>query len=435
MAPLVLIVQPKLMLETNHVLHIELSTDCASDVIEQLSPGLATLVHRTITSTSDLTHALQEKNWGAIVCGKILPTADTLHLIFANLPGMACQIRLDADNTLRLPYVSEGCFALLGVVPLELELHPELLLDMLHPEDRDTFYKSMQGSIAQPTPWNWEGRIVLPPDGEIKWVNLRATRREADSHGTVWEGFMVNITHNKLAEQEIKTSRRRLRELSSHVENIKEEERKRIAHDIHDEIGVLLTALKMDMAWLAQRLPQGSSALHEKVQAMTDLLDTASSSANNLVHSLRPAFLDCFGIAAAIEIEAREFTKRTGIPCRITKSDNDIELPGEQSIALFRVFQETLSNIMKHAAAKQVQIEILKTEKCVDLVVSDDGKGFDETARNKPHSFGLRGIQERIKHLGGDVRIASEPGEGTQLTICVPLDDAGGSCKYQQALF
>lgn len=423
------------MPETNHVLHIELSTNCASDVIEQLSPRLATLAHRTVTSTSDLTHVLQEKNWDAIVCGNILPAADTLHLIFANLPGMACQIRLDADNTLRLPYVSEGCFALLGVVPLELELHPELLLNMLHPEDRDTFYKSMRESIAQPTPWNWEGRIVLPPNGEIKWVNLRATRREANSHGAVWEGFMVNITQNKLAEQEIRASRQRLRELTSHVENIKEEERGRIARDLHDEIGVLLTALKMDMAWLAQRLPQGSSALHEKVQAMTDLLDTASSSANSLVHSLRPAFLDCFGIVAAIEIEAREFTKRTGIPCKITKLDDEIGLPGEQSIALFRVFQETLNNIMKHAAARQVKIEILKAEKCVDLTVSDDGKGFDEASRNKPHSFGLRSIQERIKHLGGDVRITSEPGRGAQITVCVPLDDTGGSCKYQQTLF
>ena len=423
------------MPETGHVLHIEVGANCPRDVVEQLSPRLSTLAHRTITSASDLTKALTEKNWDAIVYSDTQLATDTLHLFFANLPGMACQMRLDADNLLRLPYVSEGCFALLGVAPLEIELHPELLLDMLHPEDRDTFYKGMRESIVQPTPWNWEGRIVLPPDGEIKWVNLRATRRETNSLGAVWEGFMVNITQNKLAEQEIKTSRQRLRELSSHVENIKEEERGRIAREIHDEIGVLLAALKMDLAWLAQRLPQDDSLLRDKAQAMSDLLDTAGSSANNMAHSLRPGFLDCFGIVAAIEIEAKEFTKHTGIPCEITKSDNDIELPGEQSIALFRVFQETLNNIMKHAAAKQVRIEILKTRKCVDLAVSDDGKGFDETARNKPHAFGLRGIQERIKHLGGDVKITSEPGKGTQITVCVPLDNAGGSCKYQQILF
>ena len=419
------------MSEPGRVLHIELDADCDPDVIKQLSPRLSTLVYRTITGTSGLTQALQENHWDAIVCGNTPPGTDTLHSFFANLPGMACQIRLDADNLLHLPYVSEGCFALLGVAPLEIELHPELLLNMLHPEDRDMFHKSMQESITQATSWNWEGRIVLPPDGEIKWVNLRATRRETGSHGTIWEGFMVNITENKLAEQEIKMSRQRLRELSSHVESIKEEERGRIAREIHDEIGVLLTALKMDLAWLAQRLPQDNSTLHEKIHVMADLLDTAGSAANNLVHSLRPAFLDCFGIVAAIEIEAKEFTKRTGIPCTIIKSDNHIELPGEQSIALFRVFQETLNNIMKHAVAGKVQIEILKVGKCVDLAISDDGKGFDETARNKPHSFGLRSIQERIKHLGGDVSITSKPGKGTRIAVCVPLDDANCSHEYR----
>ncbi|MDO8753352.1 MAG: PAS domain-containing protein, partial [Anaerolineales bacterium] len=204
------------MSEPGRVLHIELDADCDPDVIKQLSPRLSTLVHRTITSASGLTQALQENHWDAIVCGNTPLRTNTLHSFFANLPGMACQIRLDADNLLRLPYISEGCFALLGVAPLEIELHPELLLNMLHPEDRDMFHKSMQESITQSTFWNWEGRIVLPPDGEIKWVNLRATRRETDSHGTIWEGFMVNITKNKLAEQEIKTSRQRLRELSSH---------------------------------------------------------------------------------------------------------------------------------------------------------------------------------------------------------------------------
>lgn len=419
---------------TGRVLHIELGADCARDVVEQLSPRLSTLVHRKVMSMPDITKVLQEENWSAIICGNNLQATESLHLFIANLPGMACQMRLDADNILRFAYVSEGCSALLGVAPPEIELHPELLPGMLHPEDRDTFHKSMQESIAQSTPWNWEGRIVLPPDGEIKWVNLRATRRETGSHSIVWEGFMVNITQNKLAEQEIKTSRQRLRELSSHVENIKEEERGRIAHEIHDEIGVLVTALKMDLAWLTQRLPQDDSALREKAQTMSNLLDKASFSVNGLVHSLRPGFLDCFGIVAAIEIEAKEFAKRTGVPCKITKPDNDIEISGEQLITLFRVFQETLNNIMKHAAAKQVQVEILKTGKCVDLVVSDDGKGFDETARNKPRSFGLRGIQERIKHLGGDVRITSEPGKGTQIAVRLPLGDADCSREHQQTL-
>ena len=421
------------MSESSHVLYIELGADYAPDVVAQLSPHLSTLVHRKVTSASSLSAVLREKKWDAIVGGNNPATTDALHLFFANLPGMACQIRMDADNTLHLPYVSEGSFALLGITPLELELHPELLFGALHPEDNDAFYKGMQASATQSTTWNWEGRIVLPPAGEIKWVNLRATRRETGSHGTVWEGFMVNITQNKLAEQEIITSRRRLRELSSHIDEIKEKERMRIAREIHDEIGVLLTALKIDLVWLTQRLPQGDGSLHEKTRTMSNLLDMASSSANNLVHSLRPGFLDYFGIVAAIEIEAKEFTKRTGIPASIVKSDENIELSSEHSLTLFRVFQEMLNNIMKHSMAKQVQIEIYQTEKSVRLVASDDGKGFDEISRNKPRSFGLRGIQERIGHLGGTVKITSALGKGTQIAVCLPLDNEKRACKNAES--
>jgi signal transduction histidine kinase len=257
---------------------------------------------------------------------------------------------------------------------------------------------------------------------------LRAKYHQSNAQGTNWKGFVVNITQNKQAEIELLQSRQHLRELSSHIENIKEEERMRIAREIHDEIGVLLTALKMDLVWLTQRIPTDDSALHEKSQDMADLLDKAGIAANNLVHSLRPGALDCFGIVAAIEIEAQEFTKRTGIPCKIIKSSDNLDVSDEQSITLFRVFQETLNNIMKHASARKVQVQILKNKtdskhpkKCIELIVSDDGCGFDESARNKPRSFGLRGIQERIRQLDGKLAITSRPGKGTKIAVRLPV--------------
>ncbi len=338
-----------------------------------------------------------------------------------SLPGMACQITMDRHGHLELPYVSEGCIDLLGPKPLQLEQNPDLLIDSLHPDDAASFHQSMRQSAEHATPWNWEGRIVLPPDGEIKWVNLRAKFRKSDEQGAHWKGLIVNITQNKLAEIELVQSRQRLRELSSHIESIKEEERTRIAREIHDEIGVLLTALKMDLAWLTQRLPGGDRDLQEKCRGMASLLDTAGVAANNLVHSLRPGSLDCFGLVAAIEIEAHEFTKRTGIPCKISKSNEQIDVSEEQSISLFRVFQETLNNIMKHASARRVQVKISKSESGkIELIVSDDGCGFDEAARNKPRSFGLRGIQERIRQLGGKLTITSRPGKGTKIAVHLP---------------
>ena len=407
---------------TAFVLHIEPAADCANEVIKRLAPQSSTLVHRYISDVDSLDAALQERAWNAILCSKNeLNDANTPHSFLDSLPGMACQLHLNAEGALNFPYISAGCMDLLGITPPQLEQRPERLLDSLHPDDAGAFYQGMRQSASQGTPWNWEGRIVLPENQEIKWVNLRAKHTVTDTQGTVWNGFMVNITQNKLTGIDIEQSRQRLRELSSHIEHIKEEERMRIAREIHDEIGVLLTALKMDLSWLKQRLSTQNHGVQEKITDMSNLLDTAGKSANNLVHSLRPGFLDCFGIVAAIEIEAKEFTKRTGIPCKITKSDDNIEVTDEHSITLFRVFQETLNNIMKHATAKQVQVQILQHKKCLELIVSDDGKGFDESDRTKPRSFGLRGIQERIYHLGGKVKIASKRGEGTKISVCLPV--------------
>ena len=398
-------------------LQIETSADQASDAAKPCSP-------RPAGDATSLAAALQEQEW----CASSNDSPDrTLYSFLNSLPGMVCQIRLDKQGALHFSYVSEGCFDLFGISAHALQQQPQLLIDCLHPEDANAFMHSMHQSAVQASPWNWEGRIVLPAGGEIKWVNLRAVHQLSNDNGTVWKGFLVNITRNKQAEIELVHSRQRLHELSSHIESIKEEERTRIAREIHDEIGVLLTALKMDLAWVAQRLPGDNNALQEKTRGMANLLDTAGKAANNLVHSLRPGSLDCFGIVAAIEIEAEEFTKRTAIPCTITKSSDNIDVSDEQSITLFRVFQETLNNIMKHAAAKHVQVQIVRRElsaenRYIELSVTDDGQGFDKDAQTKPRSFGLRGIQERISRLGGKVCIESSPGKGTKITVRLPAE-------------
>lgn len=404
-----------------YVLHIEPTANCPDELLESLSPRLATMVHRSVSDRQSLDAALQLREWDAVLCSRNeLTHANTPHSFLDSLPGMACQLHLDRNGRLSFLYASAGCTDLLGISPPELEQNAGCLLDNLDPEDAEAFYFGMQQSARDGTAWNWEGRVLLTEQLEIKWLNLRAKDPFRDAQGVYWNGFMVNITQNKKTALEIKRSRQRLRELSSHIENIKEQERIRIAREIHDEIGVLLTALKMDLSWLRNRLPADNAALLEKAHDMADLLDTAGKSANTLVHSLRPAFLDCFGIVAAIEIEAREFTKRTGIPCKITKSQDCIAVSAEQSITLFRVFQETMNNIMKHAEAHQVQVQISASPQGVELVVADDGKGFDESARNKPRSFGLRGIQERIGHLGGRARISSTPGVGTTIAVLLP---------------
>jgi two-component system, NarL family, sensor histidine kinase UhpB len=166
------------------------------------------------------------------------------------------------------------------------------------------------------------------------------------------------------------------------------------------------------------------------------LVNKAITSASNLAQSLRPGSLDYFGIIAAIEIEAQEFSKRSGVCCTIIKSQECIDLPETHSISLFRIFQETLNNILKHAQAKNAQVEIVKGADHIEMVISDDGVGFSDNARNKPRSFGLRGIHERVEHLGGTVKISSTLGKGTQIAIFIPLEaEIATSQTAQQALF
>jgi signal transduction histidine kinase len=358
------------------------------------------------------------------------PSPDKLQGFIASLPGMACQIELQKDGTFTFPYVSEGCLTLFGVSANDLQNDPACFLNLIHPEDAPSLLETLKISAQSMCFWNWEGRIILP-DGETKWISLGATPQETPGGLPRWEGIILNTTQSKLGELEVKRVQQQLMELSSHIQDAKEQERLRIAREVHDEIGSLLTAIKMDLSWMVQRLPADNHALSNKVKTIEELVNRAITSASNLAHSLRPGFLDCFGIIAAIEIEAQEFSKRSGISCTVVKSQESIELPEAHSITLFRVCQEALNNILKHAHAKHVQIEIVKGTDHLELIISDDGVGFSEAARNKPRSFGLRGVHERVAHLGGTVKIASTLGRGTQIAIFVPLMEE----TPQQTLF
>lgn len=363
------------------------------------------------------------------------PSPDKLQGFIANLPGMACQIELQEGGRFGFPYVSEGCQPLLGISATDLQANASLFLGLIHAEDLPSLLESMKISAQTRCFWNWEGRITLP-DGATKWVSLGATPQSMPNGLPRWEGILLDITQSKLGELEVKRAQQQLQELSSHIQDAKEQERLRIAREVHDEIGSLLTAIKIDFLWLSQRLPKDNQQLTEKAKTIEDLVNKVIISASNLAHSLRPGILDCFGLIAAIEIEAQEFSKRSGITCTITKSQDYIDLPETHSITLFRIFQEALNNILKHAKAKNVQVEIVKGEDHLELIIEDDGIGFGDDARQKPRSFGLRGIHERIEHLGGTVRISSAPGKGTHIAIFLPLEgEHGDAGNHQQALF
>jgi len=359
-----------------------------------------------------------------------------LHALISNLPGMAYQLLHTDIGDVTFPYVSEGCLTLLGIQPQELQSDPELFFDLLHPADFSSYKKAMHESAQNLTFMYWEGRIKTLPEGDIKWINLRCCPRKMPQ-GVQWEGMMFNITERKLAEIEAMRSQEQLRELSAHIQDVREQERLSLAREVHDDMGSMLTAIKMDIAWLGSRLLDSDPALTAKVKGIENLVTRCAAAAGNISRNLRPSALDSFGIVAAIEIEAAEFEQRTSIPCIIDTIDEEIEVSPNIAITLFRIFQEALNNIMKHAQASEVQISIHNRINHITLKVSDNGCGLSEPDRLKPRSFGLRGIQERVARFAGEVLISSKPGQGTTIAVSIPHAAAENEVKPapQQTLF
>ena len=359
-----------------------------------------------------------------------------LHALISNLPGMAYQLLQTSSGAVSFPYVSEGCYTLLGIHPQDLQNNPAQFFDMLHPADSSSYQKAMQKSSKNLSFMYWEGRIKSLPEDEIRWVNLRCCPRKMP-HGIQWEGMMFNITERKLAEIEAMRSQEQLRELSAHIQDVREQERLALAREVHDDMGSMLTAIKMDIAWMGSRLANSDPALTEKIKGIENLVTRCAAAASNISRNLRPSALDSFGIIAAIEIEANEFEQRTNIACLLDTVDEDVAVSPNIAITLFRIFQEALNNIMKHAQASKVRIMIHNRLKSVELTVSDNGCGLSEPDRRKPRSFGLRGIQERAARFGGEVSISSKPGKGTTVAVSIPHAPVESEMKEapQQTLF
>ena len=343
----------------------------------------------------------------------------------SNSPGLVYQFILHADGSVAWPYLSEGCSALLGVAAADLQRDPARFLELIMPDDRKGYLESMQASASNLSGWNWEGRVWIHEYNDQKWINLRSTPRALPHPaGSVhWDGIMTNITESKLEQLEVTRSRARLAELTAHIEQVKEQERTRIAREIHDDLGGNLTAIKMALMMLTQRLPADQPLLLERAGYVDALVDRTIEAVHRISLDLRPSMLD-FGLVAALEWQSREFEKQNGIRCAFSSSDKEIDLSLDHATALFRIFQEALTNIAKHARASQVTVRLQLLKRQICLSIADNGVGINQADRMKPQSFGLRGMNERAKALGGTLALWASPGGGTTVTIKVKLTAA-----------
>jgi PAS domain S-box-containing protein len=243
-----------------------------------------------------------------------------------------------------------------------------------------------------------------------------------------FQGIVRNITERKKAEEKLKLSHQQLRNLASHLQSVREEERLRIAREIHDELGQQLTGLKMDVAWLDKKLPDVNSGIKEKVSGMLSLIDETVKTVRRISSDLRPGILDDLGLVAALDWQSHEFEKRSGIMCTFTTEFSDENIDKAIATSIFRIYQETLTNVARHAGATEVKADFRKEGDNMLLIISDNGKGFNSEEAKTKMTLGIIGMKERALVMHGELSISSEPGKGTSVRVKVP---ASVIKKYQ----
>jgi PAS domain S-box-containing protein len=260
----------------------------------------------------------------------------------------------------------------------------------------------------------------LRADGEEFPIESTVSRTQVDGKPQL-TAVLRDVTQRRRAEAELREMNRQLRALSASLQNVREQERKRISAELHDELGQQLTGLKLDLVWLAGRAKEGRPATAEQIDAMRHLLDTAISSVRRIAADLRPLILGDLGFGEAVTWQTAEFAKRSGLVI-------DVDLPGAvhvhddaRATALFRIVQESLTNIARHAGASEVQIRLTVEDEQLVLTVRDDGSGIAES-HGRSSGIGLVSMRERATALGGQLRIASIPGRGTTIEVTLPLE-------------
>ena len=332
---------------------------------------------------------------------------------------------------------SAETFRIFGLEPEQgMPSHPlfrQLLLpadyaaaeETVPPEDRPAMMKSLERAVSDRSHFEADHRVIRP-DGSIR--NIRSVGQPVFSEsGELLEfvGVLMDVTERRLAEEELRRSQEELRALSERLRAVREEESTRIAREVHDEVGQALTALQMDVAWLGKKLgpsgAPGSENLAAKLRSMEGSIDQTIAAVQRIATELRPGVLDGLGLEAAIEWYVREFEKRTGIACRFRSDLGAARSDSERATAVFRILQEALTNVARHAGATQVEVDLSADRERLTLEVKDNGRGILEDRVTELESLGLLGMRERARSLGGSLSIRGSPGQGTSVTLTLPV--------------
>jgi PAS domain S-box-containing protein len=285
-----------------------------------------------------------------------------------------------------------------------------------HERIRSYKIQRMKGSDA-PTTYECLGRHK---DGSLFWFENHVTIIE-------WEGeravlaTIIDITQRKQAEKRIEDSSQKYRKLAMRLENIREEERTLISHNIHDEFGQALTIMRMDLFWLKEKLSHSEKVIQNKIKSMISLIDSSINTVRKISSSLRPIILDDLGLEAAIEWYCNETNKRSGIAYNISGHVPD-NIQGDTKTTLFRIFQEAVTNVIRHSGADEFNVELKHTKHYLCMTIYDNGIGIDKDTIT---TLGILGMKERAYQRGGSIKIENLETGGVQVTICLPIDGDG----------
>src|SRR3990172_951262 len=369
-----------------------------------------------------------------IECMNVIEDKPSKILFVEDDPGYARLIRAMLKEYNRAVFESTHVTKITGALKhLKAETFDVILLDLNLPDSRGfgTFDKVREASPSIPI-------IVLTGMSDLE-LGIMAVQKGAQDYlgkGEVEGNLLARTIHFALerkriemertyAVEELEKSRQKFRNLSAHLQDLREAERKYIAVELHDELGGLFTAIKMELSLMTSNTSGNPEKMRRAGDSLVKLADTGIETVRRISMELRPEILDHLGLISAIQWYMSEFQKRARIRCKLLLSDEDIHVNKNRAIAAFRILQEAMTNVARHSGATKVTVEVRKENNTIIMKIEDNGKGINEEKINDPFSFGLLGMQERTLYLGGELKISGTPNKWTRVMAIIPISEKG----------
>lgn len=345
--------------------------------------------------------------------------ASRLRKLTAIAPGIIGDYLMSPDGHVTMPSASPRLEEITGWKCEELMKDASLALRSIHPDDLERHVASIEESARTLHAWRDEFRVSHPAKGEI-WIEGRSIPEREPDGSIRWHGFLHDVTERKRAEERLNANEQQLRALAKRREEDIEEERRRIARELHDELGQQLVALRMNITLLDIQFGNEQCQMGEATERMLALVDTLIQSTRDVSASLRPTMLD-MGLIPALEWLTANFTRHSGMRCYLQVPQGEVGMTDEQAVAIFRIAQESLTNAARHSKAKRVDLVFRCEPEAFVIEIKDNGIGFDVQGIRKPNTFGLVGMRERALGARGEIDVVSKRGRGALVRVRIPV--------------